>query len=121
MMAPTPLAHRILAALGVKENCTSQAAESFPSLALTLPTGESLTLKPSDYMDTLVQQDAVFCWPHLISMPSTAKGAVLVLGMPFLRAYYTTFDAEAQRVGFAAARQPPHEAQPSGHALRSVK
>merc|ERR550514_464445 len=97
----------MLAAFGVKENCTTQNPESYPDLSLTLPTGQVLTLKPADYMDTVVEQDGVFCWPHLIPMPATAKGPVLVLGMPFLRTYYTAFDAEKQRVGFAAPKQPP--------------
>jgi hypothetical protein len=97
MMAPNALTQRILLALNVKENCTSQAPESFPPITLTLPTGNNLTLTSADYMDTVVEQDGVFCWPHLMPFPDTAKGPVLVLGMPFLRAYYTAFDAGGQR------------------------
>jgi len=107
MMAPTQLSQKILSALGVQENCTTQDPETFPSLTLTLPTGKELTLTPADYMDTVVENDGVYCWPHLIPMPITAKGPALVLGMPFLRTYYTTFDAENKRVGFATPKQPP--------------
>eukprot|EP00928_Gymnodinium_smaydae_P013640 TRINITY_DN14963_c0_g2_i2.p1 TRINITY_DN14963_c0_g2~~TRINITY_DN14963_c0_g2_i2.p1 ORF type:complete len:504 (+),score=36.83 TRINITY_DN14963_c0_g2_i2:63-1574(+) len=107
MMAPEPLAARMLASLGVKENCTSQDTEHFPSMTFTLPTGDALTLTAADYMDTVVAEDGVFCWPHIIPMPTTAKGPVLVLGMPFLRTYYTIFDAENQRLGFAEPKQPP--------------
>mmetsp|Transcript_45971 Transcript_45971/g.131236 ORF Transcript_45971/g.131236 Transcript_45971/m.131236 type:complete len:106 (-) Transcript_45971:57-374(-) len=68
-------------------------------------------MEPSDYMDVLRLEDGVFCWPHLIAAPATGKGALLVLGMPFLRAYYTTFDAAGRRVGLAPARQRPAEAR----------
>ena len=33
-------------------------------------------------------------------MPATAKGPVVVLGLPFLRAYSTVFDAENHQLGF---------------------
>lgn len=121
MMAPEALAQHILTSLGVQENCTSQDTESLPSLTLTLPTGKALTLTPADYMDTVVEQDGVFCWPHLIPMPITAKGPVLVLGMPFLRTYYTTFDAENRRVGFAASRQPSKDTGSQRNTLHTVK
>jgi len=106
MMAPQQMAARILSAMGVKENCTSQETDKFPALTLTLESGEVLTLTAADYMDTLVQKDGVYCWPHLMAMPDTAKGPVIVLGMPFLRTYYTAFDAGNHRVGFVTPKQP---------------
>jgi len=112
MMAPEQMAARILSAMGVKENCTSQDTDKFPSLTLALESGEVLTLTAADYMDTVVEKEGVFCWPHLIPMPDTAKGPVLVLGMPFLRTYYTAFDAENHRVGFVTPNQPTAEAKP---------
>lgn len=117
MMAPEGLTHRVMAALGVKENCTAQAPESFPKLTLTLPSGANLTLGPSDYMDTVVEQDGVFCWPHLMPFPATAKGPVFVLGMPFLRTFYTAFDAGGQRVGFAVPKQPAKADSVDAHSV----
>jgi len=108
MMAPNAIAGHVLAALGVRENCTGQAA--FPELSFILPGGKELTLAPEDYMDTMAMPDGDFCWAHLISMPATAKGAVFVLGMPFLRKFYTTFDVEKERVGFALASQQKRSA-----------
>merc|ERR1719198_2476988 len=96
----------LIAAIGANENCTSQIDKGFPSVSLTLPGGLELTLAPEDYMDQLVLNDGVYCWPHLIPMPETAKGAAFVLGMPFLRAFYSVFDIEGSRLGFAKAKQP---------------
>jgi len=120
MMAPEMLAQNILSAMGIKENCTTQDTDKFPSLTLTLQSGEALTLTPADYMDTVVEKDGVFCWPHLIPMPDTAKGPVLVLGMPFLRTYYTAFDAENHRVGFATPKQSTKDPKAKAHTSRSV-
>jgi len=119
MMAPQQMTARILSAMGIQENCTSQDTDKFPSLSLTLESGEVLTLTAADYMDTVVEKDGVYCWPHLIPMPDTAKGPVLVLGMPFLRTYYTAFDAENHRVGFALPKQPTVAAKPTKHLSRS--
>lgn len=128
MMGPDAIVAQILAAIGVKENCTEQLAAAdtgknmsavFPSISFALPDGAELTLAPEDYMDQLVLVDGVYCWPHLLPMPETAKGALLVLGMPFLRAYYSVFDAGQRRVGFAAARQPSLKS--SGHAPQGAR
>mmetsp|Transcript_33872 Transcript_33872/g.59724 ORF Transcript_33872/g.59724 Transcript_33872/m.59724 type:complete len:520 (+) Transcript_33872:84-1643(+) len=111
MMGPVPIVQQLLTAIGAQENCTKQVDKGFPTLSFALPNGPELTLAPEDYMDQLVLADGVYCWPHLMPFPETAKGAVLVLGMPFLRAFYSVFDAGSERLGFAKARQVP-ERQP---------
>jgi hypothetical protein len=105
MMGPRPLVEKVLAAIGVKENCTNQDSSKLPKVSLSLGDKQVLTLDPQDYMDTVALVDGVYCWPHFLSAPETGKGAALILGMPFLRAYYTTFDAGAGRVGFARSVQ----------------
>lgn len=110
MMGPKPLVDKVLGLLNVKENCTDQLAKkgsSFPTFGLELPGGQgTLTMNQEDYMDRVEMADGSFCWPHLMPMEETAKGAVMVLGMPFLRAFYTVFDADQHRVGFAKPKQP---------------
>eukprot|EP00933_Yihiella_yeosuensis_P037131 TRINITY_DN31002_c0_g1_i1.p1 TRINITY_DN31002_c0_g1~~TRINITY_DN31002_c0_g1_i1.p1 ORF type:complete len:518 (+),score=102.58 TRINITY_DN31002_c0_g1_i1:171-1724(+) len=113
MMAPSSMVDGISKAVGVKEDCTEQDMR-FPPLTLRLPGGKELTLKSDDYMDTIYVKDEktgadkTYCWLHLLSNPKNvdAKGPLFVLGLPFLRAYYTTFDAEKHRVGFAMPKQP---------------
>lgn len=99
VMGPKPLVDKLLGLLGVQENCTGHGA--FPDLGLHLPTGENLTLAPEHYMDELVLPDGQACWPHFMAMPATGKGPILVLGIPFFRAFATVFDAEANRIGFS--------------------
>eukprot|EP00931_Biecheleriopsis_adriatica_P064791 TRINITY_DN39488_c0_g1_i1.p1 TRINITY_DN39488_c0_g1~~TRINITY_DN39488_c0_g1_i1.p1 ORF type:complete len:356 (-),score=79.22 TRINITY_DN39488_c0_g1_i1:135-1055(-) len=118
MMAPKQLVERISAEIGVKEKCTEQLKEKMPSILFQLPGGKSLTLTPDDYMDTVQDGEDTYCWLHLMPAPDVAKGPLFVLGMPFLRAYYTVFDAEQRKVGFASPLQ--HLAatatdQPSAH------
>lgn len=111
IMGPKPIVEKILAAIGVKENCTSQNVEQMPTLSMSLQeNGAELQLGPTDYLDVLALADGIFCWPHLLATPDTGKGAALVLGMPFLRAYYTTFDVAGKRVGFAPAKKDPRTA-----------
>lgn len=110
MMGPESIVLSLISEIGAEENCTNQIDKGFPSVTLTLQDGLELTLKAEDYMDQLVLADGVYCWPHLLPMPDTAKGAAFVLGMPFLRAFYSVFDAAGSRLGFAKAKQQPKEA-----------
>lgn len=105
MMASPSIVEKISKAVGVRENCTAQQGETFPNLSFKLPDGKELTLTPDDYMDTIQEGSDTFCWLHLMAMPEVGKGSVLVLGMPFLRTFYTSFDAENHRVGFATPKQ----------------
>lgn len=115
IMGPKPMVDKILSAIGVKENCTSQNVGNMPTLSMSLQDGGAkLQLGPGDYLDVLALADGTFCWPHLLATPATGKGAALVLGMPFLRAYYTTFDAAGKRVGFAPAKKEPRVANLRG-------
>merc|ERR1719484_276360 len=114
MTAPPPLAAHLLASIGVhpdgQENCTGKSA--FPDLALRLHGGQTLTLTPEQYMDRVELADGSFCWAHVMPMPATAKGPVVVLGLPFLRAYSTVFDAENHQLGFLKYEPPATEPAP---------
>mmetsp|Transcript_20493 Transcript_20493/g.36822 ORF Transcript_20493/g.36822 Transcript_20493/m.36822 type:complete len:490 (-) Transcript_20493:33-1502(-) len=114
MMAPDTVVDKISAAIGVREDCTGQALQELPKFSFRLPSGRLLTLGPDDYMDTIEENGKNYCWLHLMRSPSVAKGPLFVLGLPFLRAHYTTFDAENRRVGFAVPRQPKRQELPRG-------
>jgi len=116
LTAPPPLAARLLKALDVPENCTGRA--NFSELSLRLPGGATLALTPEQYMDRVELADGSYCWAHVMPMPATAKGPVVVLGLPFLRAYSTVFDAENQKLGFLKYEAPTPEPAPK---LRGTK
>jgi len=125
MMGPQPIVQSLLGAIGAQENCTKQLDKdgnfNFPSLSFTLPDGMELELKAEDYMDQLALADGVYCWPHLMGMPDTAKGAAFVLGMPFLRAFYSVFDVSGSRVGFAKAKHAVKSTAPKVGAAKVGK
>lgn len=60
---------------------------------------KTLELLPEDYMD-VSSSDCLFTWTPV---NDTGRGPLLVLGMPFLRRYYTVFDfkADGPQLGFA--------------------
>merc|ERR1719188_346600 len=113
MMGPPFLIDLLQKHLQVEENCTGRI---FPTLgfAVKLRDGQehTLTLDAEDYMDREAGDDGEeYCWAHLAPMAgTTGRGPVLVLGMPFLRKFYTVFDADKGVVGFGLARQPAESA-----------
>lgn len=87
-------------------SCFGCTHDDFPTLAFTLAPGQEFTLFGTDY----VRCDGDICIP-LIDVSSSN---VWVLGDVFLRTFYTLFDIEKQRIGFACpngrcqgGRNPP--------------
>lgn len=71
---------------------------------------------PLNYGPTISDNKTVrsdmFCRPLLMTldMPSPIPPKLFIIGEPALRKYYTVYDADAERVGFARSRHD-HEAQ----------
>jgi len=86
-------------------NCTSKTV--FPKLGFMIG-GKNYEMDPEDYMDWAHDEnqpkDTDVCWAHLMPVGDTGRGPVFVLGMPFMRAFYTVYDVEAKRIGIAKAR-----------------
>merc|ERR1719440_1408200 len=43
------------------------------------------------------------CWAHMMPIGDTGRGPIFVLGMPFLRAFYTVYDVKEKKIGIAPA------------------
>ncbi|CAK9062765.1 unnamed protein product [Durusdinium trenchii] len=107
LMGPKHDVNALLAGLNFKEG-TERACKpgvTFPKLGFWI-SGKLFELDADDWMDRSPEAN---CWAHLMPVGDTGRGAIFVLGMPFLRAFYTVYDLKAKQVGIAAARQSKKE------------
>eukprot|EP00930_Biecheleria_cincta_P097653 TRINITY_DN89356_c0_g1_i1.p1 TRINITY_DN89356_c0_g1~~TRINITY_DN89356_c0_g1_i1.p1 ORF type:complete len:416 (+),score=52.23 TRINITY_DN89356_c0_g1_i1:112-1248(+) len=105
LAGPTDVIEKLQSKLG--QDVCSQ--ESMPDLGFAVrgPHGKPriLSLTPSEYSDQS-------CSLALMSLDvPPPKGPLFVFGIPFLQKYYTVYDHENLRVGFAVAQ---HKGEPAG-------
>merc|ERR1711916_157798 len=89
----------IIAKLNVTEDCSN--IDSLPPIAFTL-NGFDLTLTAEQYVLKLDQGGQTVC--QLGIMPFDQGVPLYILGDTLMRAYYTVFDRENNKVGFAPAK-----------------
>merc|ERR1719378_268603 len=79
----------------------------FPKLGFYIA-GKLFEMTPQDYMDKSfdpsLPKGTYACWAHLMAVGDTGRGPVFVLGMPFLRTFYTAYDVQHKRIGIAKAK-----------------
>jgi len=102
-------------------NCTKES--SFPKLGFVIG-GETFDMEPDDYMDRSRMAGAPDgvdrCWAHLMPIGDTGRGPIFVLGMPFMRAFYTVYDMRNKRIGIAKAKHERSSAAGGGEAAAQV-
>jgi len=109
MMGPNEILDPLVTLLNfgneTQKNCSKN--DKFPKLGFMIG-GELLEMEPDDYMDRShdpKQPNGIdSCWAHLMPVGDTGRGPIFVLGMPFLRAFYTVYDAHSKRIGIARAK-----------------
>lgn len=103
-----PLLHALQFPGSTKQNCSK--TKVFPKLSFVIA-GKTFEMQADDYMDRS-EQDAPAgmqtCWAHMMSIGDTGRGPIFVMGMPFLRAFYTAFDVKQKKIGFAVANHAKH-------------
>jgi len=103
LAGPTRLIRKLVEKLHLAVDCSNY--HELPDLGFLLDE-VYLHLKPSDYVD---RSDGT-CLLGLMGLDIPApRGPVFILGDPFLRRYYTVYDREHLRVGFALARHAGEE------------
>lgn len=98
LAGPTDVINELSRRLHVQNDCSNYNA--LPELGFVI--GEHiLNLKPQDYVDKGSDGCQVSLMPLDVPPPN---GPLFIFGDPFLRKYYTSYDRENNRIGFAAAR-----------------
>lgn len=98
LAGPTEVIQELSKRLDVKSDCSN--FNSLPDLGFVI--GENImNLKPQDYVDKGSEGCEVSLMPLDVPPPN---GPLFIFGDPFLRKYYTAYDAENKKVGFATAR-----------------
>lgn len=108
LTGPSDEVAKIAAALGAKPFIEGeyliQCDYTLPNLDLTID-GNVYTLAPEDYLIP----DGEICLLGIMGLDiAPPTGPLWILGDVFMRKYYTVFDADNERVGFALAKHPKH-------------
>lgn len=100
MAGPTEIINALIDKLNVASDCSNY--KKLPNLGFVM--GEHiLNLTPEDYIDKGDDGCSVALMTLDIPPP---KGPLFIFGDPFLRKYYTVYDRENLKVGFALAAHP---------------
>lgn len=100
LAGPTDIINSLIDRLSVADDCANY--HKLPSLGFVVE-GHVLNLVPDDYVD----KSSDGCTVALMSMDiPPPKGPLFIFGDPFLRKYYTVYDRQELRVGFALAKHP---------------
>jgi cathepsin D len=92
---PSSVINPIIAKINVTEDCSNIG--SLPSIQLTIA-NHDFTLTPDQYV--LKLENPTFC---LIGLMAMDQQGIWIVGDTFLRAYFSIFDRDNNRVGFATA------------------
>lgn len=95
---PSSTIRRLISKLRVTSNCDNY--DTLPDVGFMIG-DHVLTISPSDYVD----KSSDGCLLGLMSLDvPPPRGPLFLFGDPFLRKFYTVYDRERLRVGFAIAR-----------------
>merc|ERR1719408_98570 len=103
-MGPQKDLEQVLKALGFPHDTKMPCSDGqhFPKLGFLIA-NKTFEMEPDDYMDRTTENGTESCWAHLMPVGDTGRGPIVVLGMPFMRAFYTAYDAGKKRIGIATA------------------
>jgi len=83
-------------------SCTPSTIANYPSLAVFI-NGNFLTIEPEYYLNYDTTTDTCNYWIQSGSFAISSEYNGWILGMPFLRKYYTLFSQTNNQIGFVAA------------------
>lgn len=122
MMGPEDDVNALLALLTFHDNNTQEncsVGKKYPKMSFVIG-GKTFDMDSADYMDRAhdpsLPKDVDTCWAHMQPVGDTGRGPIFVLGMPFMRAFYTAYDAAEKRIGIALAAKGPATPAPRSDA-----
>lgn len=102
MAGPTEIVNTLIKKLNVANDCSN--FDTLPVLGFVVG-DHILNLTPEDYIDKGEGKGDDGCSVALMTLDiPPPKGPLFIFGDPFLRKYYTVYDRENLRIGFALAR-----------------
>lgn len=123
MAGPSNIVHKLIDLLQVKSDCSNFA--TLPKLGFLVGDRE-LTLDPEDYVSRMDDRCSLALMTLNVPPP---KGPLFIFGDPFLKKYYTVYDREHVKVGFAKAKlpeqvsteRPPSLLEESRHTVKMLR
>lgn len=109
MMGPKGDLDQLLKLLHFGNDTTQNCSQSFkfPKLGFKIA-GKVFEMEPDDYMDRSHDEytppGMELCWAHLMPIGDMGRGPITVLGMPFLRTFYTAYHMQNKKIGIALAK-----------------
>lgn len=92
-MAPANLLSQLSKKLDIDDKCERK---NLPAVGF-LVNGVNLELPAEEYLD----RDEKECFIAMMPVGDTGRGPIFVLGYPFLRNFFTTFDFDKKELTFA--------------------
>jgi len=111
LAGPSDIINSLIDKIDVATDCSNY--NSLPMLGFSVG-GKRLELAPEDYVDKDAEANECSVGLMTLDVPPP-KGPLFIFGDPFLRKFYTVFDRENLRVGFAPAKHPPPAPEPKVH------
>jgi cathepsin D len=102
IVGPNALVDPIIAGITVNEDCSG--VDDLPDITFTIDTTDYV-MKPKDYVLAVTDEGQTECVLGIMGQDFPAGFDYFILGDSFIRKYYSYFDKNNNRVGFALAAE----------------